>query len=313
MNRILISILLIITMMEASAVEYENGVEMRPGEAAAERLFESGIGEPWVGGNPPDLGSFDLRFTQFYSIDGSSAHKKHIEAPKKHEIADELPATVYFSYRMEAVPYSQYKAYAGENGLWIRGGTSWTQYARVPQGATLSLLATSSQGGSGYLYEISPAGSLSKSQYYFFPGGSSMSFYAEAVGQYILLYVIGSQVSNSVLIDVVPYPYPAPVSQAQTYPTGLVPTAPLSTSGDSTATIVSQRMRGYQVFLDGNYIGTEGTGGDQPDGRFTFRVVGNQYHEVRVYDGQFNYPKTMFFDRGGTKIIYVEPGTAVYL
>jgi hypothetical protein len=32
---------------------YENGVEMRPGEATAEWLFYHGIGEPWVGGNPP--------------------------------------------------------------------------------------------------------------------------------------------------------------------------------------------------------------------------------------------------------------------
>ena len=32
---------------------YRGGVEMRPGEAAAERLFYHGIGEPWVGGDPP--------------------------------------------------------------------------------------------------------------------------------------------------------------------------------------------------------------------------------------------------------------------
>ena len=32
---------------------YESGVEMRPGEATAEWLFYHGIGEPWVGGNPP--------------------------------------------------------------------------------------------------------------------------------------------------------------------------------------------------------------------------------------------------------------------
>jgi len=86
-----------------------------------------------------------------------------------------------------------------------------------------------------------------------------------------------------------------------------------ATTGDSTATIVSQGMRGYQVFLDGNYIGTEGTGEDPLDGRFSFRVVGGRSHDVRVYDGQFNYPKTIFFERGGTKIINVEPGTAVYI
>jgi hypothetical protein len=89
--------------------------------------------------------------------------------------------------------------------------------------------------------------------------------------------------------------------------------SPVAATGDSTATIVSKGMRGYQVFLDGNYIGTEGTGGDPLDGKFSFRVAGNQNHDIRVYDGQFNYPKTMFFERGGTKIINVEPGTAVYV
>ena len=56
----------------------------------------------------------------------------------------------------------------------------------------------------------------------------------------------------------------------------------------------------------------EGTGGDPLDGRFSFGVVGNQNHAVRVFDGQFNYPKTMFFTKGVQKIINVEPGTAVY-
>jgi hypothetical protein len=107
--------------------------------------------------------------------------------------------------------------------------------------------------------------------------------------------------------------YPTPVTTPATaYPYTTTQT-PAVTTGDSTATIVSQGMRGYQVFLDGSYIGTEGTGGDPLDGKFSFRVVGGQNHEVRVYDGQFNYPKTIFFDRGGTKIIKVEPGMAVYI
>jgi hypothetical protein len=111
--------------------------------------------------------------------------------------------------------------------------------------------------------------------------------------------------------------YPRPTA---TYPVAQIPApayttaqSPAATTGDSTATIVSQGMRGYQVFLDGNYIGTEGTIGDPLDGRFSFSAVGGQNHDIRVYDGQFNYPKTMFFERGGTKIINVEPGTAVYI
>jgi hypothetical protein len=72
-------------------------------------------------------------------------------------------------------------------------------------------------------------------------------------------------------------------------------------------------MKGYQVFLDENYIGMEGTGGDVLDGVFNFKVVGGQNHNIRVYDGQFNYPKSMYFARGVPKIINVEPGTAAYI
>jgi hypothetical protein len=82
-------------------------------------------------------------------------------------------------------------------------------------------------------------------------------------------------------------------------------------AGDTPVTIRSQGMRGYQVFLDENYIGTEGTGGDVLDGIFNFKVVGGKVHDIRVYDGQFNYPKSMYFARGNLKMIIVEPGAAL--
>lgn len=303
----------------ALAIDAGSSVEMRPGETAAENLFNHGVGQPWIGGNPSSSSSIDMKFSQYYSINKAFGSKKHIEAPKKHEIKNEIPKTVYFSYQMQAVPYTQYKtysAYTGGNSLWIQGATSWTQYAQVPQGSSLSLLATSTAGGNGYLYEIDPSGILSKNNFYFFPGSNQIGFYADTIGQHILLFIINGQISNSIVIDVTPYTpsyqYPAPIPS---YPQGTIlppASAPTPTTGDSTATIVSQHMKGYQVFLDGNYIGTEGSNGDPLDGKFTFRVAGGQYHDVRVYDGRFNYPKTMFFEHGGTKIINVEPGTAVY-
>jgi hypothetical protein len=216
MKGILIRIVLIMSLMGcAAALDVKNGVELRPGEAASEKLFNHGIGQPWVGGNPPSSGSFDLRFSQYFSINKGSASKRHIEAPKRHEIKNEIPTTVYFSYEMQAVPYTQYKTYStytGGNSLWVQGATSWTQYAQVPQGSSLSLLATSSIGGNGYLYEIDPNGILSKNSFYFFLGNSQISFYADTVGQHILLFIINGQISNSVVIDVVPYapPYQNP-------------------------------------------------------------------------------------------------------
>jgi hypothetical protein len=106
------------------------------------------------------------------------------------------------------------------------------------------------------------------------------------------------------------YTYP---NYYYTTPTAPMPPQTSTGGGDTPVTIQSQGMRGYQVFLDENLIGTEGTGGDLLDGVFNFKVVGNQNHNIRVYDGQFNYPKSMYFARGVLKIINVEPGTAVYI
>ena len=318
MNKVSISIIFIISLMGYAFAVDGSGVELRPGEAVAEMLFESGIGQPWVGGNPPSSGTYDSIYSQYYWTYKGSAPKKHIDGPKKHVIANSLPSTVYFSYQMQAVPYTQYQsnaAYTGGNSLWILGSSSWSQYARVPQWSGLSLLATSSKGGNGYLYEITPDGKLSRESFSFFPGSSQIDFYADTIGQHILLYIIGGQVSNAIVIDVTNAYLPTYPMTPSYPPAQIVPPATTTppATGDTAVTIISQGMKGYQVFLDGNYIGTEGTGGDALDGRFSFRVIGDRNHDVRIYDGQFNYPKTMFFPKGVQKIIYVEPGTAVYI
>lgn len=310
MNKIWTSFALVISLM-ACASAVQNNIETRPDEARAEMLFDLGIGEPWIGGNPPSPDEYESRFSQFFSM-RKDYSKKHIDTPKKPKVKDKTPTTVYFSSQMQAVPYTQYQSYAtyaGGNSLWIQGSSSWTQYAQVPKGSSLTLLAASPTGGNGYLYEIAPDGRQSKNGFYFYPGNSQIGFYADAIGQHILLFVIGSQVSNAIVIDVTAY-YPASQQPVYSYPPVQVPPP---AAGDTPVTIVSQGMRGYQVYLDGNYIGTEGTGSDPRDGRFSFKVAGNQNHDIRVYDGQFNYPRTIYFVRGVTKMIYVEPGQAVYI
>ena len=59
-------------------------------------------------------------------------------------------------------------------------------------------------------------------------------------------------------------------------------------------------------------IGKDGAGGDALDGIFNFRVVGGMSHNIRVFDGELNYEKPIYFERGVTKIIEVPPGTVVY-
>lgn len=144
------------------------------------------------------------QYTQFYTMPTGPAPSVHISAPVQFNITSGLPSNLYFSTQNQIVPYSQYTsnpANAGVNSLWIRGVTDWTQYAVAPQGATMSLMAVSSTGGSGYLTEMRPDGTMYNTNFYFYPYGL-LTFYADTIGRHVLSFVINGQTSNTVIIDV---------------------------------------------------------------------------------------------------------------
>jgi hypothetical protein len=230
------------------------------------------------------------QYSQYYSMTGQ---KTHITAPQKYQVTGNMPSTLYFSGQQQAVPYSQYQSYAtytGGNSLWIQGATSWTQYATVPQGASLSLLAISATGSNGYLYEIYPNGQLMTNYYYFFPGYNVINFYADTIGPHILLFSINGQVSNAIVINVVQY-YP-PTYQQPSYPmSGSYPS-----SNYASATIRSS-LKGYNVYMDGNYVTTEGTTGLM-DGIVTITIPGGMSHKITISKGGYSKSSSMYFASG---------------
>lgn len=102
-------------------------------------------------------------------------------------------------------------------------------------------------------------------------------------------------------------------SSTTQYPAAVAakPAVPAIVAGDTPVTIQTT-LKGYDVHVDGVLIGKEGTGGDLLDGVFKFKVVGGMIHNIRVFDGEHNYPKDIYFERGVQKIINVPPGTTVY-
>jgi hypothetical protein len=223
-----------------------------------------------------------LQYSQYYKLT-PQAPSKPLTGPSEYQLSGQTPTTLYFggAGTQKAVPYSQYQSYAmymGQNSLWIQGPSSWTQYAAVPQGSSLNLLAMTSSGGYGYLYEIYPDGTLDKEGYYFYPY-DQIGFYADQVGQHLLMFVINGQPSNTVVIDVVSYQPPPPVY------------------GYASVTVSSGSLRGYNVYVDGNYQATEGMTGEAP-GMVTVIVTGNQYHTISVQGSGFSYSNYKYFNAG---------------
>ena len=158
-----------------------------------------------------------LQYSQFYTTTTGPVPSNSISAPQQFVIVGNIPSHVYLGEQMQSVLYSQYQSsptYTGANSLWIKGATAWTQYAVVPQGATVSLIAISSTGGSGYL---TSDGQTDSNNYVFYPS-NQLTFYASTIGRHTLSFAINGQASNQVVIDVVGGTYTQPSNNPANYP-----------------------------------------------------------------------------------------------
>jgi len=239
------------------------------------------------------------------------------EGPVGFTITGNEPNVLSFGW--QTVPYSEYISsgmYAGSNALWIEGETTWTRYAACPAGTWLQLIAATPAGGTARLYEISPAGSAQVNEYGL-GTYNRLSFYAAEQGRYALFFVANNLPSNVVIIDVGAGWTPDAIAGVEVPPPESHPQTPkptpTPTSGDVSVTLESQNMRGYDVYVDESYVGTEGQGGDALDGMYKLKVVGDQWHTIKVWDGEWFYGKPKFYERRGTYVLRFEPATTVYL
>jgi hypothetical protein len=306
---------------------------------------------PWFGPEFENTSSAYSFFSEFYI--NTSVPVTGGFTPVKIDVTHKMPSRIYFGSGRDVTytQYQSAIAAARGNELWISKSPDWSSYAIVPAGTGMQFIAFAPAGGQADYYEMiqTDALSVTSKRVNFYSGYNSMNFMADKVGRHILLFVLSNQPSNSIIVDVISQAPPAVQSSVamppsndmppasnqpnagqttttsglgrtttitstsyKTYPATYPPQTAAS-GGDTPVTIQSRGMRGYQVYLDEVLIGTEGTGGDAADGKFSFKVAGNQNHNVRVFDGQFNYPKSMYFQRGVLKIINVEPGTTVYI
>ncbi len=144
------------------------------------------------------------QFSQYYTMNTGPAPTTHIGVPQPYEIAGNTPTTIYFGNQMQPVRFSQYQStptFSESNSLWIKGATSWSQYAVVPVGANVSLLAMSPNGGSGVLNFVDANGQTYSYNYFFYPI-SQLNFYADIPGRHTIYFVVGGTPSNQVVIDV---------------------------------------------------------------------------------------------------------------
>ena len=266
---------------------------------------------PWytTGGsfyNQPHSDSAFSTFKQYYMTSGMPVSGGIISNPAKFDITKKTPSSVYYGVGV-GLPYSQYAAMSTRtNDLWIRGPTNWTQYVVSPVGAWLQLIANTPVGGSAGFYEVIQTDTTNSKYktYQFNQGYNTMDFYADQVGRHMLYYVVNNQPSNVVIVDVLYEVAPSVVTvpkstEISSPPSYTTPPVPTPISGDVPVTINYPDSRSFDVYVDGNYIGT-GSGGS-----FSFSAPSGM-HDIRVWDGIFPYENGILLGKGIPKIINVE-------
>lgn len=203
-NGLVIAFLLFAMVALSSAqLEYE------PGERAAEWLFERGLGGPWI---------ISERHPEMYprEEDGARPWTSELSWYAEYFSMTSFPGMEVERYYLSGTPeiyragpagqplaYSQPPAYGGGMGLWIFGSRSWTEYAIVPQGSYLRLLALHPAGGAADLYEITPSNRLVQKRLSLYPGYNLIAFRPGEAGRYLLLlFSVEEKISNVVMVDV---------------------------------------------------------------------------------------------------------------
>lgn len=291
--------LLIFAMVFLSSAQ----LEYEPGERMAERLFELGLGGPWIiSERHPELYGQEEEITwpststsefSWYSEYFSMTSFGGLEVERYY--VSGVPEVYAGGPGGQPIASSAHQlAYAGANGLWILGKNSWTGYAIVPKGAYLRLLAYSSAGGWADLYQITPANRMVQRSYNLYPGYSQLPFHAEEVGRYVILFSVDDRLSNAVIVDV----------RAGTWPVSPPGPDPYG-YGSSRVTLKSSSLKGYSVYVDGSYVGADGQGGDLRDGIFSTTVSGNQWHTIKVYGSGLTCTSNEYYESGRSYTIDV--------
>lgn len=178
------------------------------------------------------------------------------------------------------IAYSEYVSQARSSELWVQKNATWTRYLLANQGDGMDLVAFTPAEGTADLYSISYTGSkISHRSYHLSPGYYSLRLEAAEPGRTMMILAVNSQPGGALIIDVAPQP------AGQASPVEVTS----SLLGKARVVIESDRVRGYDVFMDGVFYSSDAADG-AVDGKASLDIAGDRIHTITVSqrDGQGN-------------------------
>ena len=188
--------------------------------------------------------------------------------------------------------------------LWIQKDESWCRYEQSAAGDGVKLIAHSPKDAGCDIYLISYSNSTIAhwnfkflADYYY-----RLTLVPEETGRLFLLLTQGSEPGNAIILDVLP---------KQIEQLTAIPNISDIKIGEALITIKSQRIQGYDVYVDGVFFASDSSDGSL-DGTASFTVGGEKTHTITVSerDGKGNIinksEHTKVFKRDTSYTLWIE-------
>ncbi len=157
--------------------------------------------------------------------------------------------------------------------LWIAKDSVWSRYGQVTAGEAVDLIVRTPRDGSGDIYLVSYASNTTKHwNHKFLAGYYRLRLTPEVTGRLFMLLAQASEPGNALILDVLP---------RQSEPSFSPLDVNSISMGDAFVTIKSQRIKGYDVFVDGVFFCNDNSDGSL-DGIASLTIGGGKTHTITI-------------------------------
>ena len=169
--------------------------------------------------------------------------------------------------------FSEYVSSSFLSELWVRTGVRWSRYERTVQGVDADIIIHMPKDGNLDVYLISYArGSTNHWNFKLLRGYYLQRLTPGGDGRLFMIAALDNQPGNALMLDVSPSPN---ASSSSPMDVGTIQI------GKAKVTIKSQRIKGYDVYVDGVFYSSDISDGVL-DGVTSFTIGAGQTHTITV-------------------------------
>ena len=169
--------------------------------------------------------------------------------------------------------FSEYVSSSFLSELWVRTGVQWSRYERTVQGVDADIILHMPKDGNADIYLISYAsGSTNHWNFKLLRGYYLLRLVPEEDGRFFMITALDNQPGNALMLDVSSR---SNVASSSPMDVGTIQI------GKAKVTIKSQRIKGYDVYVDGVFYSSDISDGIL-DGITSFTVGAGKTHTITV-------------------------------